>query len=231
MPIHKSRGGCSLKSWTYAMVVRPLSVLYSVLGTQALEVVPVTGTGGGWRASSRGGAKAGKRPRNRMWNDASAGSERCPWVWPSVMGIGAPTGLERGPRVSARVLSRGGAAWTDCFLRRSRGAEMRGGWITARSGVVIDGWMMEDAVVGDVDGLEVVGAVDGAAVVGDAVVGDAVVGDAVVGEAVVGDAVVGVVVVGDAIVGDAVVADAVVGDVVVGGLAQRQRAGPGERRA
>ena len=37
------------------------------------------------------------------------------------------------------------------------------------------------AVVGDVDGLEVVGAVDGAAVGGDAVVGDAVVGDAVVG--------------------------------------------------
>lgn len=97
VPIHKSRGGCSLKSWTYALVVRPLSVLYSVPGTQALEVVPVTGTGGGWRASSRGGAKAGKRPRNRMWNDVFAGSERCPWTRPSVMGIGAPSGSRKWP--------------------------------------------------------------------------------------------------------------------------------------
>ena len=99
VPIHQSRGGCSIKSRTYALVVRPWTK--QTTGTQA---GPVTEVSRGRRASSRGGVKAGKRPRNRMWNDASAGSERCSWVWPSVMGIGAPVGFERGPWVFARVL-------------------------------------------------------------------------------------------------------------------------------
>ena len=57
-----------------------------------------------------------------------------------VMGIGALAGFERGPSVSARVLSRCGAAWTNILLNTyvPRGRD-GGGWITARSEVVIDG--------------------------------------------------------------------------------------------
>jgi hypothetical protein len=60
-----------------------------------------------------------------------------------VMGIGALAGFERGPSVSARVLSRCGAAWTNIYTYTyvPRGRD-GGGWITARSEVVIDGGMM-----------------------------------------------------------------------------------------
>lgn len=146
VPIHKSEEERSLKSLTYALVVRPLSVLNHVPGTQTLQVVSVTGAGGGRRASSRGGVKAGKRPVFRMRNGAPAGPERGLRTRPLrvrilalVMGIGALAGFERGLSVSARVLSRCGAAWTNIlntYVPRGRDG---GGWITARSEVVIDG--------------------------------------------------------------------------------------------
>ena len=61
------------------------------------------------------------------------------------MGIGALAGFERGLSVSARVLSRCGAAWTNILLNTyvPRGRD-GGGWITARSEVVIDGDMMAE---------------------------------------------------------------------------------------
>ena len=81
-----------------------------------------------------------------MRNGAPAGPERGLRTRPLrvrilalVMGIGALAGFERGLSVSARVLSRCGAAWTNIlntYVPRGRDG---GGWITARSEVVIDG--------------------------------------------------------------------------------------------
>ena len=149
VPIHKSEEERSLKSLTYALVVRPLSVLNHVPGTQTLQVVSVTGTGGGRRASSRGGVKAGKRPVFRTRNGAPAGPERGLRTRPLrvrilalVTGIGALAGFERGPSVSARVIRDAGQpGQIILFTYVPRGRD-GGGWITARSEVVIDGGMM-----------------------------------------------------------------------------------------
>ena len=92
--------------------------------------------------------------KTRRWSrtltrtDAPAGPERGLRTWPLrvrilalVTGIGALAGFERGPSVSARVLALRGSLDKHSFTYVPRGRD-GGGWITARSEVVIDGGMI-----------------------------------------------------------------------------------------